>query len=220
MAETSGKSLKTRNMKWLVLLAFVDAALVVGLTSPRSAGDVAPDELFGKLLAPGTLPLLILIVLHVLPAPWKFALVYWKGRNGLPGAQAFTRWGPADPRVDMDVIERQFDRLPSSPDDQNRAWFKLYRAVEQAPAVEQAHQMSLLFRDMAALSALLAVAIPLVTWWATRDLRAALIAFAIFAGQYIIAMVCGRSSGSRFVSNVLAEHSVKPDAAVKRPRKR
>jgi len=212
MIGATGNSLKARNLKWLVLLAFLDAVLITGIALPQVQDVGFTNTIIGRALAPGLLPLIVLILINLFPTSFKFRLLYWKGPDGLPGASAFSRLGPADPRVDMSVIERHLKELPVTPSEQNKKWYRLFRQVRTAPAVEQAHQVSLMFRDMVAMSAVLAVVVPLIVWWITGDLHLAGVVFAVLIVQYLTLVANGRAAGERFVSNVLAEHSVLPDS--------
>lgn len=89
-------------------------------------------------------------------------LVYWKLMNALPGHEAFTRFGPADPRVDMTTLRKNVGALPVEPAEQNAFWYKLYRRVESEVPVVDARKMYLLWRDAAALSLPLVIALPLL----------------------------------------------------------
>ncbi|AIP34800.1 hypothetical protein DR64_7767 [Paraburkholderia xenovorans LB400] len=82
--------------------------------------------------------------------------------NALPGHEAFTRFGPADPRVDMTTLRKNVGALPVEPAEQNAFWYKLYRRVESEVPVVDARKMYLLWRDAAALSLPLVIALPLL----------------------------------------------------------
>ena len=145
----------------------------------------------------------------MLPQDLKATLVYWKIKQALPGHEAFSKYGPADSRVDMASLRKNVGALPTDPREQNSLWYKLYRKVGSEVGVMDSHKAFLLFRDMAAISILLAIAVPItfllvgvqvfVVWWA----------LALFLGQYFITAIAARNTGIRFVGTVLAEHSIR-----------
>ena len=214
-------TLKSLNMKWLVALVLLDVVLVLPFVAPELAARAAAGGLAAKLVAPGLAPLVVLLLVNVLPSSAKFGLLYWKGRNGLPGASAFTRHGPTDPRIDMPALTKHVGPLPTDPVEQNATWYRLYRQVQDEPTVRDAHGSSLLYRDMAAMSVILAITVPALIYWTTGDLARTGLAFAIFAAQYALTAASGRAAGTRFVCNVLAEHSIRkvPAKSAAAPRK-
>lgn len=216
MAATE-RSLMSLTMKWLASLVLLDAALLVAFVAPELAKPGgAGAAVVAKLTARALVPLIVLLLVNIIPSSAKFRLLYWKGNDGLPGAQAFSRHGPNDPRVDMAMLARNVGALPQSPSEQNATWYRLYRQVEGAPSVREAHRVSLMYRDMAALSAVLGIIVPLVFWLVLGNVRAAGLSLTLFAVQYAVVAIGGRGAGTRFVCNVLAEHCVRRVATTAR----
>ena len=116
----------------------------------------------------------------------------------------------------MAALRKKIGDFPTIPAEQNRMWFKLFKAVETEPAVMEAHKMYLLYRDMAAISVLLLVAVPVALY---LDGTAGLPAGAVvgtFALQYLIAAVAAQHKGIRLVTNVLAIHAAAGGSAAKK----
>jgi hypothetical protein len=153
------------------------------------------------------LPVVVLLLTGALPHNLKASLVYWKIKNVLPAHEAFTKHGPSDPRVDMAALQVHIGELPTVPSEQNRLWFKLYKATENALTVLEAHKMYLLYRDMAAISFLLLIAAPAGVYLSGFGLAAGMATAAIFALQYVIAAISARHSGIRLVTTVMSIHS-------------
>ncbi|WP_250463922.1 MULTISPECIES: hypothetical protein [unclassified Caballeronia] len=196
-------------MTWLVALGLLDTGLPLVFAFPAVL-DAAPTQLVAARAALMTvLPVVVLLLSWLIPSNVKAMLVYWKRRNVLPGHEAFSKYGPADPRVDMAALRKNVGALPEEPGEQNAFWYKLYRRVELETAVVDAHKMFLLWRDASALSLPLVIAVPLLLWWNGAGGKAAWIACAVFAGQFLLTALAAQHAGTRFVCNVLAIHSTK-----------
>jgi hypothetical protein len=210
MRSRAQRSLKAGNMTWLVSLALLDIVMLLVFAFPTVIDATSLTLLMSMRAAlMMVLPIAVLLLSGLVPHNVKAMLVYWKLKNVLPGHEAFTRYGPADPRVDMAALRKNVGALPTEPAEQNAFWYKLYRRVESEIPVAGAHKMYLLWRDAAALSLPLVIALPLLLRWNGAGTNAAWIACAIFAGQYLLTAIAARHSGTRFVCNVLAIHSTK-----------
>ncbi|VIO70544.1 hypothetical protein CI1B_31980 [Bradyrhizobium ivorense] len=210
-AAARSQVLKAGNIKWLVMLAMLDAGVIFLFVAP---GLVQADT-FTALrasLAP-VLPVAVLILNGLISHETKARLVYWKLTNPLPGSEAFTRHAPADARIDMAALKRNVGVLPTDPADQNAKWYKLYRRVSGDPAVVEAHRLYLLYRDMAAISIMLVPLVPAALFHAGSSGMACAAASALFAVQYLLCAISARHSGIRLVTNVLAIHATRKVAA-------
>jgi hypothetical protein len=207
----SGKSLKSRNLPWLVSLIAFDVVIIVIFAVPTFFTSFSFSQAsVARALATLVLPVVVLLLTGVLPHNLKASLVYWKTRHALPAHKAFTKHGPSDARVDMAALQAHLGELPIVPGEQNRLWFKLYKATENTPTVLEAHKMYLLYRDMAAISLLLMIAAFICFYWTGFELSLASVLTGLFALQYGTAAIAARHSGVRFVTNVLAIHSTVP----------
>jgi hypothetical protein len=75
--------------------------------------------------------------------------------------------------------------------------------------VPDAHGRFLPFRDLTGLSLLMAILGPAAFIVLGFSRAVTVIAFAVFASQFIVCAIAGRFSGNRLVTNVLALHSAK-----------
>jgi hypothetical protein len=200
-------ALKAANIKWLVMLAVFDAAVVLFFVVP----DLVAANTLAILRASSTavLPVVVLLLTGPLSHDAKARLVYWRMSNPLPGSRAFSKYAPADARIDMKLLAKNVGELPTDPKEQNAKWYRLYKLVNDDPAVSQAHKLYLMYRDMAAMSLLLIPLVPAALWYAGAPPASRWIVVALFALQYLVCAISARHSGTRFVCNVLAVHSTK-----------
>lgn len=202
-------SLKSLNLKWLVLLAVADVLAVLLFVAPEIVNPSSLTQTsVGRVLTTTVMPVAVLLIVNVLPSDLKAMLVYWKPRGALPGSEAFTKHGPADPRIDMATLKKNVGHLPTAPAQQNSRWYQLYKQVQNDPAVAEAHKLFLMYRDMAALSLPLVAIVPLALYLIGTAQTAPWLAAGLFSAQYLLNAFSARWSGIRFVCNVLAVHSV------------
>jgi len=204
------KSLKPRNFKWLCSLTGADALILLAFVTPEWIGKATLTQItVARAILALAMPVLVLLLSSLLSSNVKASLVYFKGRQALPGHEAFSRHGPADSRIDMVALKRNVRTLPTTPAEQNALWYKLYKKVMTDAAVVEAHRSYLMFRDMAAVSVLLTPIAPLVLYVNGVALGPCWGAAGLFAVQYLATATAARHSGVRLVNNVLAVHSVK-----------
>ena len=155
------------------------------------------------------------LIVNVLPHDVKSMLVYWKPLGVLPGCEAFTKYGPRDPRIDMAALKKNVGALPTDSTEQNSKWYKLYKQVPNEPEVQEAHKLFLMYRDMAALSLPLVALVPLSLNVAGVSNSTLMLSAGLFVVQYLLTALSARWSGIRFVCNVLAIHSASKIAQTK-----
>lgn len=204
------KSLKSQNLKWLWSVVAIDALSLALIASPEI---LSPDSVrnlaWVRLLAAGVAPVVVLLLTSLLSADAKAVIVFWRVKETLPGHRAFSVHAPRDSRINIDALRKNVGSFPDDPREQNTLWFKLYKKVESEVAVAQAHRHYLLFRDLAAMSLLLAPLATLALYLSEAASTATWIAFAILFTQYATTAIAARNNGIRFVTNVLTLHSVK-----------
>jgi len=206
----SERSLKSLNMKWLVLLAVADVLVVLFFVAPELVKGASLTQVgIGRLLTATVMPVVVLLIVNVLPHNVKSALVYWKPIGVLPGTEAFTKYGPADPRIDLAALKKNVGTLPTDPTEQNTRWYKLYKQVPDEPEVVEAHKLFLMYRDMEVMSLTLILLAPAVLVLVGAGPSASWIAAGLFVIQYLVTALSARWSGIRFVCNVLAVHSAR-----------
>jgi hypothetical protein len=210
MSTNGERSLKSLNLKWLVLLAVADVLAVLFFVAPELIKGASLTEIgIGRVLTTTVMPVVVLLIVNVLPHNLKSALVYWKPLDVLPGTEAFTKYGPADPRIDMAALKKNVGSLPSDPIEQNAKWYKLYKQVPNETEVAEAHKLFLMYRDMAVMSLALVVLVPATLLIVGAASTAPGLAAGLFLLQYLVTALSARWSGIRFVSNVLAVHSAR-----------
>lgn len=210
MKNNAERSLKSLNMKWLVLLAAADVLFVLLFVAPDLLNGVTLTQIgVGRVLATTVMPVVVLLVVNVLPHDVKSMLVYWKPLGVLPGCEAFTKHAPRDPRIDMAALKKNVGSLPTEPTEQNSKWYKLYKQVPNEPEVQEAHKLFLMYRDMAVLSLPLVALVPLSLNVAGAGNSTLALAAGLFIVQYLLTALSARWSGVRFVCNVLAIHSTR-----------
>lgn len=216
MKNNGERSLKSLNMKWLVLLAAADVLFVLLFVAPDLLNGVTLTQIgVGRVLTTTVMPVVVLLIVNVLPHDVKSMLVYWKPLGVLPGCEAFTKYGPRDPRIDMAALKKNVGALPTESTEQNSKWYKLYKLVPNEPEVQEAHKMFLMYRDMAVLSLPLVALVPLALNVVGVSNSTLALAAGLFIVQYLLTALSARWSGIRFVCNVLAIHSARKVTAAK-----
>jgi hypothetical protein len=216
MKSNGERSLKSLNMKWLVLLAAADILFVLLFIAPDLLSGVTLSQIgIGRISITTVMPVIVLLIVNVLPHDVKSMLVYWKPLGVLPGCEAFTKYGPRDPRIDMAALKKNVGTLPMELTEQNSKWYKLYKQVSNEPEVQEAHKLFLMYRDMAVLSLPLLVLVPLSLNVAGASNSTLGLAVGMFSVQFLLTALSARWSGIRFVCNVLAIHSARKIATPK-----
>ena len=212
------RSLKSQNFAWHVALAAADAIVLALFVAPELIASATITQLgLYRTLGAAVLPIAVLLLMNVLSSNFKAMLVYWKPYGWLPGCEAFSKYGPADHRVDMVQLKKNVGVWAEEPREQNSKWYKLYKQVETVPDVAYAQKDFLMYRDMAVLSLPLIVLAPLGLYVAETSTKALWISAGLFLVQYVLTAISARNAGERFVCNVLAVHSAKRVASAKPP---
>lgn len=204
----SSKTLKGRNLAWLVATLVLDCLVLLVWAFHTTVEDLTPTRLAvirGSLTT--LLPIPALILSSLISANVKAILVFWRITYPLPGSRAFSVHAPADHRIDLATLEKHVGEFPVGARDQNAKWYGLYKQVDSDPSVADSHKNYLLFRDIAAMSLILVLAVPAVMYFNGIDPSRILICVVWFLGQYLVAAFAARNTGVRFVQNVLAIHA-------------
>jgi hypothetical protein len=171
------KSLKEQNRWQIWLIIAVNSLFLYGVVEANAIEIDGIRSIFtdASKLVPFGLAVVVATVLNgLLPASAKARLVFLKWRNPLPGHRAFSRCMSADPRIDPAAVQRAIGGpLPVDAVEQNQVWYRLYKKVENDPAISQVHRDFLLTRDYTALAVLFLIfyggAGYYPTWTAGRD---------------------------------------------------
>ena len=162
------------------------------------------DRLSDVSLTTGVLALLspiVVIVLNGLLTPLaKARLVFLRWHHPLPGSRAFSRYAHLDHRIDLSRLPES----PSTPEEENRVWYRLFKQVEEQPSVAGAHHAYLFTRDISGLAFLFLMAFGPIAIATSPDTRVALGYAVCLVVQYALAALAAGNYGRRFVTNVLA----------------
>lgn len=204
------KPLKDQNRGALLRVIVANAAVFYLLAQAKQLeleGLTAFTRHWTQLLSASGAFVITSVVCELLNATTKARLVFWRWRDPLPGARAFSHLMHADPRVDVAALTRKLGALPTTPREQNALWYRLYLKHQNEPQIVQVHRTFLFDRDYTALAALaFCVCTPLSVWLMKPGaLCAGYIAALIL--QYLLVRQAAKHQGERFVTSVVALES-------------
>jgi hypothetical protein len=206
------KTLNEQNLGGLltVLIANFSVFVVLITTHALAVPGLASDPAtFVKPILPAGIALIICGMLNrQVDSNTKARIVYWRLKDPLPGSEAFSKYGPEDSRINMTVIANKLTVVPTSPHDQNSAWFSLYKKVQNEPSVLDAHKTFLLYRDYTFLSLLFLILLSPIAFWRIGPQGTVGLYTVLLIGQYLLARNAAAERGRRLVTNVLAEYMV------------
>lgn len=146
---------------------------------------------------------LALILTYILPPDWKHRIIYLRWTHPLPGSRVFSELLDKDERISRNELIEKYGELPTSPNDQNRLWYKIYKQKQTDEVVLNSHGRWLLFRDMFAILIIVLVPSSVFTFWNAGIKNGAI--YTIISLFVLIALwISARNAGERFVCNVLA----------------
>ena len=225
----AGKSLKEQNRWQLWIIVAVNSLF---LYSVVQANAIRADGLRAAFadaqnLLPVGLALVVATVLNgLLSADMKARLVFLRWHHALPGHRAFSRFAFLDPRIDISALEKLHGGpLPLDPVEQNRAWYRIYKTMENDRAVRHVHRDFLLLRDYTGLCLVFIVFYGAAGLYAIPSIKTAWIYLAVLIAQYAVARQAASNYGVRMVTTVLARRAARqepdiPKMATKRPRRK
>lgn len=204
----SSKTLKGRNLAWLVATLVLDVLVLLVLAFHTAIADLTPNSVAAvRASLTILLPIPALILSSLISADHKAALVFWRFKHPLPGSRGFSLHAPADHRIDLAKLKKHVGAFPSNEREQNAKWYGLYKQVDSDPSIVDSHKKYLLFRDIAAMSLLLVPLLPAAMYLIGVDTTRILISTGWFFGQYLVTAFAARTTGIRLVQNVLAVHA-------------
>jgi hypothetical protein len=209
LSTQAGKSLKEQNrwQLWLVIAANVVAFYFVLQSDVLSTAGLKGIFATVSNLLPIGLAIVVTTVLNgILKSNVKDRIVFLRWKDTLPGHRAFSKHGPADPRIDMAVLKKLCaNKLPTDPADQNRTWYRMYKSVEHHPSVSQVHKDFLLTRDYAGFAAIFLIVFGTAAMLVVQSWRISLGYCAALLFQWLIVRHAASTYGIRFTQTVLAE---------------
>jgi hypothetical protein len=198
---------KNRRLIWVIIAA---NALVLHTLIQENAlrmeGLRALLSMAPSLLPVGLAGLAAVVLNGLLSADLKARMVwFWRRKDVLPGYRAFTYYAKRDPRVDVGNLKAAYGAaLPTKPAEQNRGWYKLYKTVEDTPAVLQVHRDFLLLRDYTGLAVLFLAFLGGAGLFAIPSKKVAAFYLLGLVIQYVLARQAAATYGVRLVTTVLA----------------
>ncbi len=155
-------------------------------------------------------PIIALVANGLLSARLKTILVFWRRRHALPGHRAFSVWAHRDRRFTVEQLTRKMGALPEAPEEQNAAWYRLFKRYESVNTVVELHRQYLLARDLAAISLLLAGLGGPALLILGQDPLWVLLFFGVMLGHYLLLAIVARNKADAMVCEVLARHCLAP----------
>lgn len=207
------KSLKDHNRwpLWLTIagnfavfyaVAQTDAFMSIGLKGLITGA--------ANLLPVGLALIVTSIANGLLDAGMKARLVFLRWNHALPGHRAFSKYALADPRIDLARLKKSMgNRIPATPEDENRAWYRIYKEMETDPAIAQVHREFLFTRDYSAFAFLFLIGFGTASFFLIDATKVALTYCGCLLLQFVIVRQAAATYGVRFVTTVLARAAVK-----------
>ncbi len=153
-------------MMWLVAAGIVDVIALLALVFHRPLDEFTIDKMAALRASLSVLlPVPILLFSYLLSQSQKATIVFWRLKHPMPGCRAFSVHAPADVRIDLAALKANVGEFPVEERAQNSMWYRLYKLVENDTAVLESHQNYLMFRDIAAMSLLLVIVVPVCLVW-------------------------------------------------------
>ena len=88
--------------------------------------------------------------------------------------------------------------------EQNRAWYRIYKTMENDTAVRQVHRDFLLLRDYTSLCAVFFVLYGAAGFFVIPSMKVGLIYLLVLAAQFVFVRQAASNYGTRLVTTVLA----------------
>lgn len=206
-AET-GKSLKDQYRWQLWIIVAVNTLFLCGVVQANAIKVDGLRAIFtgAQNLLPIGVALIVATVLNgLLSADAKARVVFLRWYHALPGHRAFSEHAVRDPRIDVAALKKiHGGPLPTDPVEQNRTWYRMYKSIENDPAVRQAHRDYLFMRDYAGLGAVFVVFYGAVGMFTIPSMRVGLMYLLVLAAQFALVRQAASNYGTRFVTTVLA----------------
>lgn len=209
-AET-GKSLKDQYRWQLWIIVAANTLFLYGVVQANAIKVNGLRAIFtdAQNLMPVGVALIVATVLNgLLSADAKARVVFFRWQHALPGHRAFTGHAMRDPRINVAALETIHGAaFPMDPVEQNRAWYRIYKSVENDPAVRQVHRDFLLLRDYTGLCAVFFVLYGAAGMFTIASMKVGLIYLLVLALQFVFVRQAASNYGTRMVTTVLARRA-------------
>jgi hypothetical protein len=201
-------TLKIKNIPYLtgfVLLLYIAFAFMNGLDwSFAQSMEIGKEGL--KLENPVltlVFHFLVLILTSILPSKQKHRLIYMRWYHPLPGSRVFSNLLDKDERISRHELVDEFGELPTTSENQNALWYKIYKTKQTDAVVLSSHGYWLLFRDLFAISFVLLLPSTIFTFW-NSGVKVGLVYSIFYLFILGVLWFCARVMGERFACNVIA----------------
>lgn len=209
----SNKTLKEQNS--LQVKAYLGANLLAFwlLANGTELTDVIRNvgSSVDKFIESGTISLLICLLTTIvsgqLSSDFKYILIFRRCKNPLPACRAFSNYMEKDPRIDPAILLSRFGELPTSPKEQNRLWYKIYKQHQSDKIVNETHKNFLLLREIAGLCFLFFISLGLCSFFIFSSFKTSVIYTLGLLILFCLSCNAAKNHGIRLVTNVLAIES-------------
>lgn len=207
---TRTKSLKDENSPHLTAVVAALSLIFIYLINIETFGN--SGELFNltKLVPSISAAVVISAVARILnglvPAEIKATIVFWRIKNPLPGSRAFSKFIFSDARINPEYWSKLVPP-ETSPEQQNREWYKIYTSVRENIAVKDVHKHFLLCRDISSICILFAI-LTTSTAFYMRDSKTAATCLILYTFVSFMTAIAAQQYGKRLVTTALAMASV------------
>ena len=212
----SNRTLKEQNVWLLRGFILVVGLLFLGFCYGNPIFDVSSfDSTTGRLseiITPTGLGLIVLSItklwlLGMLPPSTRDKIVHWRFRHPLPGSRAFSKIAPNDPRIDLVKLTTDYGTLPEDPIEQGRLFYGIYKSVDGASGVDDAHRSYLAARDCSSMAFILLFVLTPLVFIVSTGVEPAVTFAGIMIVSFLLLSFAAQTYSLRFVQNVLAEAS-------------
>lgn len=212
--ESASKSLKDANRPKLWMTIAANLVVLYGFSQYEAVTTSGIKGLIAGAtsLVPLTLSLIVTTIANgFLSDKTKSRLVFLRWRHAMPGHRAFSVFAVSDPRVDVDGLRKLLVKdWPTDPEAQNRTWYRLFKEVENDPAVLYAHGEYLFTRDYAGFATLFVFALGTAAGLTVRPIPVLLVYLGCLLLQFLVVRHTAATYGERFVCTVLARKAARP----------
>jgi hypothetical protein len=209
----AGKSLKDQYRWQLWIIVAVNTLFLYGVVQANAIKIEGLRAIFTdaqNLLPVGVALIVATVLTGLLSSEAKARLVFLRWHHALPGHRAFSVHAVRDPRIDVAALEKIHGAaFPEDPVEQNRAWYRIYKTIENDPAVRHVHRDFLLLRDYVSLSAVFIVLYGAAGFFAIPSTKVASVYLLVLALQFILVRQAASNYGTRMVTTVLARRAGK-----------
>lgn len=204
-------TLKTQNLPLIATYVTFNIAIFLTFLNTGNINTQGIQDYYEKLSLKdgvffGILILLIIVLSGVVSNKVKERVVFWRLEDRLPGCRAFSQYAKEDSRIDLKVLKAKFGKIPTSPSEQNKHWYKIFKTLNDK-SIDSTHKDSLLCRELSVMTLeMFLLTIPIFL------LYGAVIGFSYFVFivvEYLMVRYCAKNSAERLVVNTLALASAK-----------